>query len=207
MFKGKIKILDSDEKIIQNILGSSEKEIKNLLAKSKVKIQSQVINLVVEALSQCPEILSLQSGKLKYDFGLDSDPTQDIIYAIANSVYVYFKNFRLTKSKATSVLSIYIQPSDFRNILSSSSAVVITKNGDVLPWLQWLLLEGDAIIITQYHVDYGPYPSSRSGNAIMKPSGVFKVDSAFSGVADDNFITRALAGYQEKFLDIIRTSI
>lgn len=207
MFKGSIRILDSNEKISANILAASESELKNIFAKAKVKIQSQVTNLVVEALSSCPEILSLQSGKLKYDFGLDFDPTQEIIYGIANSTYVYFKNFKLLKTKATSVLSIYVQPEDFRNILGSSSAIVTTDNGTILPWLQWLLLEGDAIIITQYHVDYGSYPNSRSGGAIMKPSGIFKVDSQFSGTVDDNFITRALEKYQEKIVDIIRTSI
>jgi predicted ribosome-associated RNA-binding protein Tma20 len=162
---------------------------------------------MIKALSDSPEILSLQSGSLKYDFGLNFDPTQEIIYAVANSTYVYFKNFRFNKNSVTNVLSVYIQPEDFRNLLNSGSAQVITSDGVVIPWLYWLLTAGDAVVVTQYHVDYGSYNASRSGGAIMKPGGVFKVDSEFSGTVDDNFITRAIKGYESQITDIIRTSL
>lgn len=203
----KLKIVDSNSKIEKSILAASETEIKAIFQKAKTKIHAKIINLVVDALSKSPEIISLQLGSLKYDFGLDSDPTQEIIYAVANSTYVYFKNFRFNKNTVTNVLSVYIQPSDFRNLLSSEFAQVVTNNGQTLPWLSWLLTAGDGIIITQYHVDYGIYSTSRSGGAIMKPGGVFKVDSEFSGTIDNNFITRAIAGYESQITDIIRTSI
>lgn len=203
----KLKIIDSNVKIEKSILGASETEIKNIFQKAKSKIHAKIINLVIEALSKCPEIISLQSGSLKYDFGLDVDPTQEIIYGVANSTYVYFKNFRFNKNSVTNILSVYIQPEDFRNILNSGFSQTVTEDGNVLPWLSWLLTAGDAVIITQYHVDYGAYNTSRSGGAIMKPGGVFKVDSEFSGTIDNNFITRAITGYENQITDIIRTSI
>ena len=203
----RLKIIDSNSKIEKSILAASETEIKAIFQKAKTKIHARIINLVIDALSKSPEIISLQSGTLKYDFGLDVDPTQEIIYAVANSTYVYFKNFRFNKNSVTNILSVYIQPDDFRNLLSSGFAQSITNKGEALPWLSWLLTAGDAIIITQYHVDYGPYNTSRSGGAIMKPGGIFKVNSEFSGTVDDNFITRAIKGYESQITDIIRTSI
>lgn len=203
----KLKIVDSNAKIEKSILAASETEIKAMFQKAKTKIHAKIINLVVDALSRSPEIISLQSGSLKYDFGLDTDPTQEIIYAVANSTYVYFKNFRFNKNTVTNVLSVYIQPEDFRNLLTSGFAQTITNNGQVLPWLTWLLTAGDSIVITQYHVDYGMYAASRSGGAIMKPGGVFKVDSEFSGTVDNNFITRAIKGYEGEITDIIRNSL
>jgi hypothetical protein len=120
---------------------------------------------------------------------------------------VYFKYFRFTKTGATSVLSVYIQPEDFQNLFSLPSAVTETEKGAVLPWLQWLLTAGDAILIVDYHVSYGPYPTSRSGGGIMTNGGVFKVDSQFSGTQDNNFITRALEKKQKEILSIIERSV
>jgi hypothetical protein len=203
----RIKIIDSKNKIEGNILKSCENELKNIFSKARPKIHSAVINLVIEALQKSPEIISLQAGTLKTDFGLDFDPTETIIYAIANSTYINFKGFRLNKNSVTNILSVYIQPSDFKNILSMSDASVLTDKGQSLPWLEWLLLEGDAIIVTEYHVEYGAYESSRSGGAIMKPSGVFRVNPAYSGTAENNFITRALASYGDQIKEIVRKSI
>jgi len=203
----RIKIIDSKNKIEGNILKSCENELKNIFSKARPKIHSAVINLVIEALQKSPEIISLQTGTLKTDFGLDFDPTETIIYAIANSTYINFKGFRLNKNSVTNILSVYIQPSDFKNILSMSDASVLTDKGQSLPWLEWLLLEGDAIIVTEYHVEYGAYESSRSGGAIMKPSGVFRVNPAYSGTAENNFITRALASYGDQIKEIVRKSI
>lgn len=202
-----IKILDSDIKIGDSILNASSNELKKIFQKAKVKIHAEVINLVIEALSTCPEILSLQSGKLKYDFGLPDDPTQEVIYAIANSTYVYFRDFKIKRGTFSNVLSIYVQPEDFANLLSANFATVITDDGAELPWLKWLLLEGDAIVVTQYSVQYGQYDKSRSGGAIMVPSGFYKVPSEFSGSIDNNFITRALSKYEDRLIEIVRTSI
>jgi hypothetical protein len=203
----KITLVDSNFKIEQNILKAMEDELKVILNKARPKIHAEIINLVIGALEACPEIQSLQGGKLQMDFGLSEDVTHEIIYAIANSTHVYFKNVRLYKKSASAALSVYIQPEDFRNILSLSGASVKTDKGQTIPWLEWLLTAGDAVLITQYHVDYGNYPKSRSGGAVMKPSGIFKVDSAFSGTAEDNFITRALEKKQDEILNIIRKSI
>jgi hypothetical protein len=207
MINGSIKILDSDVVIQKNILESLRSGLKLIFTKARPKIESSIKALVVEALSTCPEILSLQNGKLKYDFGLSDDPTSDIIYAIANSTYVSFRDFSLKLSGSTVALNIFIQPSDFQNLLSLPAASVVTEKGESLPWLEWLLTAGDAIIVNSYHVQYQSSPSSRSGGAIMVPSGIFKVDSSFSGTEDDNFITRSLNKYQAKIMECVEKNL
>ena len=132
----KIRLLDSSQKIEKNILAASEKENKILFQRAKPKIESEIKQLIVEALSSCPEILSLKNGQLKYDFGLVIDPSEEIIYAVANSAHVIFKNFRFTKQEVKNVFSIYIQSSTFNNLLSLAVSNVITERGEVLPWLE-----------------------------------------------------------------------
>lgn len=205
--KANIKIIDSNIKVEASILKSMYEGVKSILFRSKPNIESRVKQLAREALYKCPEIESLRSGKLKFDFGLDNDPTTEIVEAIVASTYVYFKNFKLVKNGYSNVLSVYIQPSDFLNLFTLSSASIITESGVELPWLSWLLTQGDTILVTQHHVTYGAYVDSRSGGAVMKPGGVFKVDSKFSGTPDDNFITRALEKYQQQIVDTIGKSL
>lgn len=207
MLNGKIKILDSDAKIQKGILDSMRSGIKLILNRGKSKIESAVKAIVVEALSGCPEIMSLKGGTLKYDFGLPDDPTDDIIYAIANSTFVSFRDFQLKLSGTSIAFNVFIQPSDFKNLLSLPSRRVTTEKGVDLPWLEWLLTAGDAIIVTSFHVKYGASDKSRSGGAIMVPKGLFKVDSAFSGTEDDNFITRALNKYQDKIAQAVEKNL
>jgi hypothetical protein len=207
MLDANIRIIDSDQKIMRNILDGAAKEIKAIFQRAKAKIHADIINLMISALSKCPEIQSLKSGKLRMDFGLDTDPTEEIIYSIANSTYVYFRDFKFSQGSVKNVLSVYIQPDDFSNILNQEFAKVITEKGEELPWLQWLLLSGDAVVVTQYHVDYGAYESSRAGGAIMKPTGLFRVDPAFSGTADDNFITRCISQYEKEIFDIVKGAL
>jgi hypothetical protein len=202
-----IRIIDTDAKIEKNILYAMEKDVKFTIQKAKAKIHSGIINLVVEALSSSPEIVSLSAGKLKADFGLTSDPGQEIIYAVANSVDVVFRDFKMNRQGVKSVLSVYIQPSDFTNLLSAEFAKVVTDKGDQLPWLSWLLTMGDSVIISEFGVQYGNFPTSRSGMAVMKPIGVFKVDSTFAGTIENNFITRALDKYKNQMSEIIGKSL
>jgi hypothetical protein len=207
MIKGKIIIKDSNEKITGNILKSMGKELKLLIGRKKPRIESLIKEIVREAISSCPEIQSLRAGSLRLDFGLNYDPTEEIISSIVGATYVYFKEFKLSLSGASNALSIYIQPSDFNNLLSSPVANVITENGTLLPWLQWLLTSGDVAIVIGYNVKYGIYENSRSGGAIMIPSGFFRVDPQYSGTVENNFITRALEKYSDKIQEVIRNNI
>lgn len=201
----KIKILDSRSKIEKNTLKAAEPEIKNLFQRAKPKIESGIKQIVVRALQRSPEIASLKDGTLRLDFGLVVDPSDDIVYAVANSVNVLFKNFRFYKNSMSNVMSIYIQPSDFNNLLSLAIANVITERGEVLPWLEWLLTAGNAVVIAGYSVEYGNFQTSRTGGAVMEPVGFFKVDPQFSGTSENNFITRAIEPYSEEINNLIKS--
>ena len=207
MLKGKFKIVDSNQKITNNFYAEASKELRKIFEAASPKIQADVINIVVDALMDCPEIKSLQGGKLQFAFGLpDADVVTTIVYAIANSTRVKFKNFKFTKSTVSNVLSVYIQPTDMRNILGLEEAYVETEMGEELPWLQWLLLRGDEVIIVDYHVLYRD-GAGRSGGAIMVPRGVYKVDSQYSGTVEDNFITRAISKEIGKIVEAVGKNI
>ena len=86
-----------------------------------------------------------------------------------------------------------MQPSNFANLLSLPEASQPIEGGS-LPWLSWLLTAGDSIIIANFGVEFGSFPQSRTGGARMaQKAAPYKVNSAFSGTEDDNFITRSIS--------------
>jgi hypothetical protein len=66
---------------------------------------------------------------------------------------------------------------------------------------------GDSIVVNNYHVIYSLSQKqasfSRTGKALMAKRGNFRVDPAFSGTEDNNFITRAMEGIEDEIFDIV----
>lgn len=180
----KIKNVDQMKQEIIKIL---EKQSQDLIEKNRPKIRSAIKPLIIDAILDCEEIKSLQNGILKYDFGLNFDPSYVIAWSIADSSRV-----RYIKTSAYSAgFIIEIQPGSHENLLSLKEAYQETEMGEI-PWLKWLLHMGDSVIIGDFGVKYTN--SGRSGGAIMikNYNAPFRVDSNYSGTAENNFITRAL---------------
>ena len=136
--------------------------------------------------------------KLRADLGLSRTGAARASGAIADAVsqtltFSYQKwDAKLTGGR----LQISIQPSNFENVLNQSWAEFESEGGYRIPWLSWLLTRGDDIIITGYEVGYGR-GLGRSGIGRMSGDGedsrlTFRVNPAFSGTMDKNFITEAL---------------
>jgi hypothetical protein len=102
---------------------------------------------------------------------------------------------RISSRGVTGGFSIDMIRSDFSDILSLSAATITDDiSGSVVPWLQWLLLDGSKILIRDYAVQFGPNSRSRTGNAIMISSEKqnWRVPSEFAGTVNNNWITRAI---------------
>ena len=95
--------------------------------------------------------------------------------------------------------------SDFSDVLSSDSGFVIDAlRGYQLPWLEWLLLEGNKAIISKQEVIIGPNKFSRTGLAIMRPSNKsWRVPSEFAGTIKDNWITRAIDNSESQINELL----
>jgi len=174
-----------------------EAKILKAIAQDVNKGFSQKINLVKDIFSRnvysaiisCPEMNSVSGGVLKIDFGLLFDPVAAIAGAVSDSVSVQFK--KINNKLTAGGFSVTIQPLDYLNLLSLPEAINITEKGVTLTWLDWLLTYGDSIIIADFGVKYTS--DGRTGGGYMSPEAKpFKVNLMFSGIADNNFITRAI---------------
>ena len=207
MFKFAGRIIDSTKKIMNNIVSAAKEFImKNVKAK-KPMMDAEIKMIIRQALSSCPEIESLRSGRLKVAFGLPDDPTDTIINAICDSVY---SNIITGAGNSTTLdlsVMVYISPTNLSYLLNMPEASIITEKGRQIPWLSWLLTRGNDVLITGYMVRY-EIGKGRSGGGFMmktvKKPRVFKVDSEFAGTEEDNFITRALDPKREEILNALR---
>jgi hypothetical protein len=206
--KGKSVIIKQSNAKIRAIINKAlAKEGDIILSRSAANIERKVKDLVKTAISSSPEISSLSSGSLKFDFGLTEDPSSQIVNAVVNSVFVDVKKVRATKGKFSGGITINIQPSSFSNLLSLSVATQDIESGGSIPWLNWLLTQGDAIIIADFGVEYGT-GTGRSGGATMDEKfAPFRVDPSYSGTVDNNFITRAIQPYLRKISQIVKSEL
>jgi len=185
---------------LKDVLKGFTELINKDLAKRKRTIEQDIRAIVLKEVYDSPELSALRNGKLSFDLGLpeSEDPSPLIARAVADTVSVSKPNFRVNGHNIVGNYRIEIQPQDFSNLLSQSFGSVITEKGQELPWLAWLLVEGDSIIVANWQVQYGNF--GRSGGAQMIPGGAFTVDARFSGTIDDNFVTRSLRRSNDEIL-------
>tara|TARA_B100001113_G_scaffold351735_2_gene351461 strand:+ start:858 stop:1472 length:615 start_codon:yes stop_codon:yes gene_type:complete len=199
-----IKLLESDNIITKKIHSAYAKMLDQHLSRASGKVVSALRPIISSAISSSPEMQSVSGGILKADFGLTLDPVPNIAAAVADTINLQYNKIRSDGRKFTGGFILTIQPNDYANVLGLSVATQAIQGGS-LPWLSWLLTLGDAVIIANYTVEYGPY--GRTGRAKMTETGrPFKVNSAFSGDANDNFITRAMQANKNTIINtIVRT--
>lgn len=156
-----------------------------------------ISNEVKNAIMQEPEYISLVSGQLRSELGIPdaTAKVEQIFQHWADSIIVTVSPISIKSSRLVGKLSLDMIPSNFADALGLSAATITDSvSGSVIPWLQWLLLDGTKILIQNYEVRIGPNSRSRTGSAIMVVSNQkdWRVPPEFAGTIHDNWITRAI---------------
>jgi len=198
---------DSAEDVARITKEWAKEKIQARIKKNRPRVRALIKYELFQAIYECPEMNSLRSGKLKWDFGLDYDPSMAISEAASNAF--------ITRYKTDGAVNIFefridIQPISFLNILSLPEAVQITEKGQELPWLEWLLTYGSTVaVIDGYGVKYNN--GGRSGGAQMVKGynfgRPFMVDPLYSGTPTDNFITRAISSHKDRIIEAAWTIV
>jgi len=206
-----VKLLENNKIIQRKILMAMARELNKRFRRSQARLLAAIQKLTQDLISEQPEIQELDRGILQGAFGLrrgsQSRAINSIVSAVAGSVSIEIREVVQAGSKVLKGgMFIYIQPSDFANLLSLPRGVVETEKGDSIPWLSWLLTAGDKILVGEIDVRYRK-GTGRSGLATMGKPGVFRVPPAYSGVEDDNFITRAFVDSGSRLTELIRRNV
>lgn len=195
-----LKLTDSID-IIEKKVNKAISEIANdIILKKQSTILSKCKILVNEWILSQPEIISLVSSNqesLAGQFGIPAGSVYSVATAIVSSVQnsISVKIIKFNDNLKGGI-EVYFQPKNFNNLLTLPEGHVIYQGGD-LHWLDWLLKRGDNIIVANYQ--YNPQTGiGRSGLGNMISGGSFRVPPQFSGIENNNFITRALIGSEQE---------
>jgi hypothetical protein len=208
----RVKLLDKNSDIQKLILGEIEKKIGGALLSAARPIRSRVQLAVGQRIRASAEYASLISGQLQGEFGLDDSlgRVESILNIWLQSIDVIHTPVVAKSKTITGGFKVQMINDSFRDVINTPQAIVNSKGGPV-PWLEWLLLAGDALLIGNYSSNFnvgGPaLIFSRSGQALMTPGGNWRVPSAFSGTRSNNWVTRALFGVEADVSIIIQQEI
>lgn len=149
----------------------------------------------------------IETGKLDGDLGLTPGEgkitLEKVVSVIESSAYIRFTPLSIKGSRFSGGITFEIMLDDFRDILSLPEAIIITDKFSVLPWLSWLLFEGNRVIITGYEIQFGNFNNSRSGQAIMVQGSSWKVPTVAAGTRDYNFLTQAIVDDMNGFISTV----
>ena len=185
------------------------KKVKRKAPIIQTSITEKIREAVRDLLIATPEYQSIVQGKLKAELGIPNSDSR-----IITIIDTWIENI-VVKVKASTtpflVIDIGIIQSDYSDVLSLPQAQYTykSKRGEgEIPWLKWLLLEGDKRIINKYEFSRNPR-GSRTGMGIMisKARGFWQVPPEFSGTSVGNFATRALENIEATIDNIVEQVI
>lgn len=203
--------MESSPAIRQAILKEISKIMIKAIDKATPRIANDIKVLLREALKQEPEYQSLVNGTLKAEFGIPSSSQIDaVVQAMVETInlkrsQISTNNFGITGGFTLTAM----KSDDIGGVISSSQAQVNdAERGYVLPWLEWLLLKNNQILVKNYEVKLTSNPRSRSGMALMVSSDKnWRVPPAFAGSVTNNWTTRAVSRIENSVYSIIRKHI
>ena len=190
--KFSLKVLETEKEIEKAVLKALLDDASKIMATASKRLTKKLPIIIETAITSQPEYSSLTGGILKDQFGLTNPTTKiDSLLDIWSNINVTYKKPTISASQIKSNLSIVAIKSDYSDALASAAAEQVTKKGQSLQWLDWLLNQGDRIIIKEYELVSG---KGRAGNVVMRKNvkGKWGVPSQFAGSPNNNWITRAI---------------
>lgn len=192
-----VQLTDTNSQIGKKILKALLPDIQKYMDKALKIIKTELPSILIATISSSPEYDSLINGKLKYEFGIPnaSQKIASLLNVWSSNIEIQYFKPSIVANQIKSNFSVQLVKADFSDVLYTDYAFMQDNlRGYDLPWLQWLLLSGDVIIIQNHEIILGPSPYSRTGNAIMKQNKgrTWKVPSEYSGTINDNWITRSI---------------
>ncbi len=211
-----IEITTPDNIIFERINKEYAKELNIRLVKTVNPIRKRVRDLLRELFELSNTVQQLRDGLLKHELGVASsdEAANAIIERICDSVEVEFKKITIGSSVGGGI-EIRAVLSDFSDVLEIPEGSYINEadtihKGELIPWLEWLLTRGTAVLVYGYYFNPVSHNKSRSGFGLMKEGNEnWDIESQYAGTEQDNFITRAIneENSKDKITEIVQEEV
>lgn len=204
-----IKVVSPVATIERDILKAIADQFYKIYQKKRPALVRQIKELVIKHYQSTETYKALVDGILAGHFGFpvgEEKPIVDtVLHAIADNIRISFKKITVRKTALDGGISIDILRSDLKDAFSASTSVLIVDTY-VLPWLDWLLIEGDRVVIADYDFNPSDYGRSEKGTMVKRNVG-WRVPPQFSGTLQYNWLTNAISADNDSFVNKIRDVI
>ena len=198
MVRVSLDLKESEAQISAQINKIIARRLYSALKSAAPAILVEIKDVVRQAIVASPEYRELFGGSLQAELGVPNAGSRidRILDMWIESIEVQVQSPKSSIRGFTGGLSIVGIRDGYGDVLGSSDATYVTEKGRTIPWLQWLLIEGDRAIIADYTFssNIGSGQRSRTGLGVMKQdrSKRWRVPPQFSGTSTNNFVTRSL---------------
>ena len=207
-----IDLVETDKQIAQLILQDMVTQLNRIIPTKLKSIDSRVRQATFNFIQNTSTYESLVGGELAGHFGIPIRGRQNridnIVAAVSNRMEISYKPIVLRAGRLAHGLRFGVLMTDLSEVLGLPEANILTEKGQILPWLDWLLVLGDTIEISEYEIQFR-MGKGRSARAIMiaDNAGSWRVPPEFSGTLNDNWLTRAFKNNINAYSSIIENII
>lgn len=207
-----LTLVDSLSDIEKMVAGAMRDSINSEAPKAIPFIKRRVSEEVAVFLRDSPVYNALVNGPLDLHLGIPQGEAVDrlgkIIDTFALQTEVDFRRVSVNGNKMNGGFTVSVVNKDWSLVTGLVEAMIFTDNY-VLSWLDWLLTQGDRILVKDFDIEFGGFQTSRSGGAIMTPGKgkYWRVPPQYSGTAANNWVISAIMDVANAFVDRVGTII
>ncbi len=174
-------------------------ELKKYISKNMGKLNQKLKSAVIRVIQTSPTYIELTSegplaGHMGLPLGSAATIMDQILWTCCDDIYVSILNDRL-------IIEI--------GLASFSKILALPDSSHQVPWLQWLIIEGDRVLVDDASILFTK--GGRSGQALMvnfkSRQNFWRVPPEHAGTPEDNFITKALTLIVPELISAIREAI
>jgi len=214
-FKGRIRLKFKKRKLMHHLLDNEAKRLNDRFQSVKEEFRLFVRGLVMSIIYNSTDSNNIRNtGFIRGELGIPKGEEDAFVTAVAErvakSTLIRIGKIRRVGLKIGGAVSMFIIQADYSDVLAIPEATITTKKGDKLPIVKWILTAGDVPILQTKGYRYKMKKAGRSGEGVMlksKNNDYFKIHSSYSGVVEDNWLTRAFNEGKQMFIAEIKDFI
>ena len=209
MLNYKVKLVGGEQDLKRQLNRAILEELNRIFDGAFRSVESIIQQSFRDAMKGEIEYLSLMGSgpeSLKGHFGIaNSQDVEDVVTAISSIIRIDVGKLRMLKGEIKVKFTVSLD--NIRKIVEGLVDVGLgghlTEKGTEIPWIEWLILRGNQIIIREYDVFFRS-GAGRSRQAIMVGGRKkrWRVPPMFQGTANNNWITRSLLSMEKNIEDI-----
>lgn len=188
----------------QDILSEFLRHVANALNAAVPIIQSRTRTIVAEALRASDGWAAINNGELADVLCIEhgSSALNQIERAIIENIQIIRRPVSIGGQYITGGFSVNILDDSYKEVLSAGNTSYSTVNGKLIPWLEWLLFYDTGPVIRK-----GKLIRTNRGVIAARDNNDLYIPSAYAGVQNDNFLTRAIQPLEQEIGTMIEQEV